>query len=685
VTRAALPHYLRANHREASPHRVLVIDTETEPHQVGDDKLHTLALWQARLTLRHGRNIDGETSFDHGGTTAVHLAALVEKLSTSRETLWVLAHNLSFDLAVTRLPVLLLERGWELTQHALASDAPWCRMRKGTRRITFANSASYLPTSVDALGRLLGVRKLPLPDHHDREALRERCRVDVQITSDAIGALMDWWDENQLGNWSLTGPGTGWSAYRHIPMGMNILITPDADAQAFERRGLLAGRREAWRVGRLPEGWYLDLDIAHAHLTAAAHCALPYQRMRAFDSLPVNTDWLTLQSLDIMAEATIETETPRYPVMLKHGIFYPVGRFVTVLAGPELREARRRGELVAIGRGYLYRVGAHMARFGRWLEAELGALRSGAENVVSVALKGWSRSVPGRWASHTSELLTTYADSRPGWWLEHGTWGADRWPVSYFTIGGKQHVLRRDVEGDNSFPAILAWIQSYTRVWIGRLIDLCGDAAVQCNTDGVIVDAEKLARTYGIKLRGTAVQGATAERALAAALTHLDAAIAPATVKVKRTARRVTVLGAQHVILDDERRLSGVPREAAELSDLKFRYWSWPSLAGQMLEGNARGFTQKRVDADLSRVPVNRWVLQSGRTAPVRAHIGQSGTTELLPYSTAQGALPGLAAGRAQHLDLAATLAQGGEESTPAALAAPTPLPELSAPLALAH
>ena len=264
------PHYLRPNHREASPHRVLILDTETEPHQVGDTIIHTLALWSARVIYRHGRRKDGPEVENFDGEAASGIVALLERLATTKETLWVFTHNLSFDLAVTRLPVLLLERGWELTQHALASDAPWARLRNGGRRVTLANSASYLPASLAAIGTAIGIAKPPLPPSEDREALRERCRADVEITAEAMIELMDWWDDNALGNWSLTGPATGWGAYRHIPMGMNILIKPDPEAQAFERSALLAGRREAWRIGQRPDGFYLDLDIEHAHLTACA-------------------------------------------------------------------------------------------------------------------------------------------------------------------------------------------------------------------------------------------------------------------------------------------------------------------------------------------------------------------------------------------------------------------------------
>src|SRR5437764_1382311 len=119
-------------------------------------------------------------------------------------------------------------------------------------------------------------------------------------------------------------------------------------------RAVTGGRREVRRIGRLPPGLYADLDMATAHLTAMAGLALPTKRLGRFESLPLDHRGLDSSILDVLAECTVETARPRYPWPTAHGVFFPVGRFHTVLAGPELREARARGELCAIGRGYLY-------------------------------------------------------------------------------------------------------------------------------------------------------------------------------------------------------------------------------------------------------------------------------------------------------------------------------------------
>lgn len=630
MARTVSTHYLRANHREDSPHRLLVIDTETTPIADGDEAIQALALWAARLTIRHGRARNEPEQQDYFASNAETLATLIDRLARKRETLWVFAHNLSFDLTVTRLPILLTERGWTLTNHALTSDSPWAQMANGRHHLTLANSASYLPASVLDLGRSMGIEKPPLPAADDTAALLERCKVDVAITSQALIEFMDWWDAGVYGHWSITGPATGWGAYRHRHMMVKVLIDLEPDAVRFERKAITSGRREAWRIGEQRAGPYLDLDIEHAHLTAAAHMPLPYRRCASFDSLPLDHPTLHMQGVSLLAEVEIETDTPRYPLRMPHGIFYPRGRFRTVLAGPEIREALQRDELRAIGHGYKYLMGAHMASWGHWLIDLLSGRTQGVPPVVMYALKGWSRSVPGRWAGHSSEVIEEYIDTRHGWHLEHGTWGAEQVPVSYLTYCGTQYVIRHDLDSDNAFPAVLAWIQSYTRIWLGRAIDILDRSVVQCNTDGVIADA----------------------RATTRHIHRINAAIAPARIRIKRTSSTVNVLGAQHVILDDDQRLAGIPREAVSLGDLRFRWWSWPSLPAQMARERPQGFAQRLTTSDLSKIPINRWVLADGQTRPVTAEILVNGQQSIVPFAPGIDAAIPLADDRPQHPDL---------------------------------
>lgn len=632
MRRPAKVHWLRENHQERSPHRVLVIDTETRQPDPDDPDRQVLRLWCARLDRRHGDQPELPRQERYRGRTAQELADLIDRLARSDRALVAMSHNLNFDLAVTELPVILTERGWRVTDSALTTDSPWCRMTRGSRRLTIADTFSWLPTSVDALGKLLDNPKLDLPDDDDSEAAWwARCEQDVTITADAITSCMDWWDQGHYGNWSITGPATGWSSYRHRKPVPRVLVNPDPDARAFEMRAVTGGRREVRRLGQLPDGLYADLDLATAHLTAMTGLPLPHKRLGSFDSLPLDHQALRSGTIDVLAEATVTTTSPRYAWDSGLGVFYPVGTFRTVLSGPELREANRRGELQAIGHGYLYLLSGHMQAWALWLATLLDPAQSDAPPAVRLMAKHWSRCVPGKWAGHSSDVVSRDPDPRPGWAVERAMLMPGMRHADILRIGGERWTIVRDEWADDAFPAILAFIQGATRVAIGRLVDHLGGALVSVNTDGVLVDAQALLR------RATHLELADLEagmdnlRWLDLACQGWDRELAPFSVRVKGAAGRVQVISPQHTILDKERRLAGIPRRAIQLSGGAFTFTQWPKLRVQLQRPIPKGYQTRRTTVDLSHVPPTGWLLADGQVVPVAIRQGDRGD-ELVPW-----------------------------------------------------
>jgi hypothetical protein len=196
------------------------------------------------------------------------------------------------------------------------------------------------------------------------------------------------------------------------------------------------------------------------------------------------------------------------------------------------------------------------------------------------------------------------------WRLERGVDHPSGKRCSLLHIGGRLQLLLQDQDSDDCFPAVLAWIQSHTRVAMGKLIDHFGaDWMVSCNTDGLIVRAR----------RGPNVDA-------------LSALCAPFRVALKGVYHDVEVLSPQHIILDGEPRLSGVPHTAGAGGNLRFSWSTWPSFTRQLELGASAGYTREARAVDLAHVPVNRWVLNAGATVPPRAADDGAGGSMLLPW-----------------------------------------------------
>jgi len=644
-------HWLRENHQERSPRRVLVVDAETMPVGPDDPDRQLLRLWCARLDRRKGTDPKRPRVERFRGRTGLDLVDLVESLARADAALWLLTHNLSFDLAVTELPVLLTEHGWTLTEAALTTESPWARMRHGSRRLTIADTFSWLPTSVDELGALVGRPKLPLPAWDAPEPdWWARCEVDVEITANAIGSAMDWWDAGRFGNWSITGPATGWSSYRHRRPAPRVLVVPDPEARRLEARAVSGGRRQVRRIGELPDGLYADLDLETAHLSAMAGLPLPARRLRAIAGLPLDHRALDSNVLDVLAECELETTAPRYPWDSGRGVFYPTGRFRTVLAGPEVREARRRGELRSIGAGYLYGTSPHMAEWALWIASLLNESTPGVPPAVRLMAKHWSRCVPGKWAGRSSEVLSRDPDPRPGWAVERAMLMPQRRPADLLRIGGERWTIVRDEWADDAFPAVVAWIQSATRVAVSRLIDRLGGTWQSVNTDGVLVDARALAARW----RPESWLGRPSPTRTLRTVAELCAAwgpeLDPFSVRIKEAAGRVRVISPQHLLLDDRRRLAGIPRGAKSLAGGRYTFLQWPKLRVQLQRPDVRGYSTRQAKVDLAHVPPAGWLLRSGEVVPIRLGLVDGAVTVLEPQDAATGAPLDLDAPERQHV-----------------------------------
>ena len=652
-------HWLRENAQERSPHRVLVVDTETRAADPADPGRQVLRLWSARLLRRHGIDPRKPRAVDYRGRTAAELVDLIDATARADRTLWTVTHNLTFDLAVTELPVLLTAAGWRITEAALTTDDPWLRMTRGSRRLVIADTFSWLPSSVESIASLIGRRKAPLPLEDAPEAVwQERCDLDVDVVARAIGQAMDWWDAGRYGNWSITGPATGWSSYRHRRPRPHVLVVPDPADRAFEMRAVTGGRKEVRRVGKLPPGLYADLDIETAHLTAMAGFSLPYRRLGHFESMPLEHRFIDSAIVDVLAECVVETDTPRYPWQSGRGVFYPVGRFRSILAGPELREARARGDLLSIGRGISYLVSPHMTDWALWLASLLDSANPDVPPAVRLLAKHWSRCVPGKWAGHTSEVIDRRPDARPGWQIERAMLMPERRPADLLRVGGERWTIVRDEWADDAFPAILAWIQSATRVAVCRLADILGPAVVSMNTDGLLVDVAAVMDLHGDPAR-------VSTSAISPQLRELDelcrawmTVTDPFAVRIKKAARQVTVISPQHLILDRECRLAGIPARHVVLADGRYRFTQWPKLRVQLARDQGPGYRTATATVDLANVPPLGWLLSTNEVRPIEVRPGPAGEDRLLPWGEMTWQPGGLAALERQHPALRATLAE---------------------------
>lgn len=643
-------HYLRSNHAEWTPGSVLFLDTEATPIPGVAPEVLALRLWAASVVDRRPKRSGQRATYSGWGLTPKSLVDFIDKATVGRPTLWMYAHNLSFDLVTTRLPITLAEVGWTITDMAVGGRAPWMRLRRGSHRICIADSGGWLPTKLADLAEAVGLVKPELPDTgSDDEHWLARCSADVDILAAAMLQLMAWWDRGELGRWTISGASSGWNAFRHVRSLQKITIDPDIGAVAADRLTVHGGRRGVWQVGTISGGPLAELDIIAAYPSVAASLPLPLRRANSFTSMPLDDFRVTSDRWSIAAECLVETETPRWPMRTKRGTWYPVGTFYAQLAGPDINEAARLGCLRSIGPGYVHQLGYAMQEWAEWLLSVQFGEHPDSPPAARMACKYWGRSVIGKWASRAFDKIELGVAPTPGWGYEEG-WDHDgKVRGGMVDIGGRRWWVAASAESDNAYPAILGWVESYVRVRMGRIIDAIGNAAiVQCDTDGLIV-RENVIGTAASGGTLLAPDGMEQTARIAWVVSELSDVAAPLGIRVKRRYDTATVLGPQHVDAAGQRRFAGLPAGSTLGADGKYHGKLWPKLQWQMNHGDDRGYVRPDATYTARAHYATGWVTTANRVIPPRAVITDSGQAELLPWAYMPEAASGVRLADRQH------------------------------------
>jgi len=650
-------HYLKPGGKTWTPAALYVLDTETRDHTEEGREVHELRLWCAKIIDRHHAPDVGRGSRWTAGTTATGLAASIDNASRLRPSMWVYAHNLAFDLVTTQLPLRLVDLGWEIGDFALSGANPWMRLSHGKRSLVLADSHAWLPCSVAEMGRQLGIDKPRLPARDAAESVwRRRCRADVAILAAALEQVLDWHERQGHGWWSVTGTATAWNHLRARIPEKSVVIDPDPAVQRTDRAALYSGRRQCWRVGTMRGRRYLEVDLVAAYPTAATVTPVPVRRGVTFGRLPLDHPFLTTQGFGVLAQARVKVDRPRYPVRVGEVNLYPTGEFWTTLAGPELADARARGELVEIGPGQVHALAPVLSTWATWITSVSHGNPESHPGLVRMWAKLAGRTVIGRWANHAWERTELGPAPAKGWNYEPGIDAATGLPGGNVDLGGRRWWVQQADGADNAYPAVTAWIESAVRLALARVIEAIGERAiVTANTDGLIVAEAMLGKPAagGSLVAPAGLSGAARTRwVLDQAATLTD----PLRLAVKRSATNITVLGPQHVRFGPQRKLSGIPADAAEDESGEFSFLAWPTMTWQMAEGDDRGYHRPRVVRRLDGPYPAGWILDDGTVFPPHAVIGADGSTRILSWPNTPNRPPGRHLGGLQHPTLDALL-----------------------------
>jgi len=306
--------------------------------------------------------------------------------------------------------------------------------------------------------------------------------MDESLHSRSLGGLMD------------TSSSQAFYSYRRKHLRSMVLCHTENDVLEMESASNYGGRCEAYHIGHYPERVY-ELDMRGAYVWAMLHTPVAC-RLVNYNLEPASGEMPgELLPDTICAVVTIETDRPDYPYRNEHGTVYPVGRFRTTLAGPELAAAVRAGHVVKWHKWVVYECEPILQSFA----AEIAEMRDHYDAMGDSALSSWCKSIAvglvGKFAQRCREWVWHPERSPHTLWDQYYERADDGRVYRWQEICGVHRRESLSSLGADSVPSVSAWITSAARHRLSLLASVCGrHNTVYMDTDSLYVSEQGFTR-----------------------------------------------------------------------------------------------------------------------------------------------------------------------------------------------
>lgn len=556
------PHWIKNNHQCRIPTRWVAFDTEARGVKDDSEEVQEWASGAA-ITWRRGLKA-GDQRSDHTFTTPEELWQVISDHCRPEHRTIAIAHNLGYDIRISRCLEILPTLGFELEWCNLDRNVSTMTWRSDHGTLVLADLFTWLPMPLSEIGKLVDCHKLRMPNTQAGHLEWDKyCLRDAEIVYLAKSCLLDWIAGEQLGNWQPTGAGMSYATWRHKFMSHKVLVHDNSAVIAHERMAMHTGRAEAWRHGNLTGDTWHEVDMRTAYTRIAAECELPQKYKFSTGPITICQYEQLTEIYRVNCLVDVSTVEPIAPTYHDGRSLWPVGEYRTVLWDVEVNELLASGQSVKIRGSDVYTKAPILCDWARWILQVQNNDTGDYSPVVRAFAKHCGRALIGRFSLRAPKW-EHYGDNPMGdIGLSHEVDVTTGDVKRMMHVGNKTYIETHRVEGRDSLPQVTGWVMAKCRMLLWESMRTAGlDNIAHVDTDSVLVTTKALSA-----MRDTYAH-------------DFDTLW-----KVKGTWSSVDVYGPRSMRTGRHRKMSGVPRKAVETKRDEFHGELWRSLASDMANG----------------------------------------------------------------------------------------------------
>lgn len=573
------PHVLRPEKTLAIPRHVIFFDTETETVSVPDQPaVQRLKLGWA-CYYRRSASDRKEKTYWIRFKSPDEFWPFVTINCTSKNKLWVVAHNLSFDFTVMEGFRYLRREGYKCKFFYSAGITTLIKVTKKGSSIMFVDSLNWFRESVEEIGKRIGLPKIKIDfETADESVLSTYCRRDVEILLTIYKQLAGFLEGNRISRLAPTIGSVAFASYLFRHYRQKIYIHNNAQAIELERAAYMGGRTECFYIGELNHGPYYCLDVNSLYPFVMRNNRYPVKYDKIIRNLSLSKLATILSRQSVIARVNVKTLLPLYALRTDRTIF-PVGKFSTVLTSPELSTALVHNHIQSIETAVIYDQAKIFTSFvNRFYKLRQQFAETNNElfehfcKIIMNSLYGKFGQKAQAWikigvAPDEPDRIEDMFDM-----ITHR-----RRQIRYLL--GEVFEMTEVGESRHSFPAIAAHVTAYARAYLWSLMERCGKGNYfYCDTDSLFVNG------WGLKNLSRLID----EHKLGY-------------LKVEYETDRLKIYGLKDYVTRDKTVIKGIRKSAVKISDRDYEQDRWPSIKGLLRGGSPNLYTIGRQRKHLSR------------------------------------------------------------------------------------
>jgi hypothetical protein len=596
------PHLLKPTTGLDRPTSVIFFDTETTKTPGAGKKVkHHLRLGCAS----HCRTIDGEYLRHQRSILYKDQAtfwSFVNERARGKTVLYLVAHNIVFDLTVLNAFVCLTSLGWTMDNFYTKGTTSLFRWSNGDRKIIAMDNTNLFPGPLADWGKDIGRPKGYVDfDNVDDEALAEYCQNDVDIMRDLWRLWLTFLDDNNCGAFKTTTGATALNAWRHGYLSANVFIHDDELALQLEREAYKGARVECLWQGKSEAGPFYYVDVNSMYGYVMANRDYPNALVGSSNAVSMSMLVRKLDKYAVIARVVVDVDDNYYPFTVNGHKCYPLGSFETTLSTPELLLAVKRGWLRSVKLMSWYTKAPLFRDYVKYFAKLRGRYRRSNNRGMESICKLLINSLYGKFGQtgFSQTVLGSVDDDQlwtmPVYHVEAQTYSR------HIAVAGQLYDETKTGESYNSFPAIAAHVTAYARLVLYDLVrDVPARHVFYMDTDSLIVDQTGL--------------NALTPKMDPHRLGYL---------KIETSSPWLEVNAPKDYAMENRRRLKGISKEAVEIEPGVFKQYQWMRLVGMIQSGDMDGYTAKEVIKHPARLIHSGFVGAEGWIDPYRLALAE--------------------------------------------------------------